>query len=91
MGFAYHNGIGVNKDISSARLCYVSLLYESGGCEFDQKIIQKAARWYERSGKEEDDNAVFIIGELYHDGKGVSKKNEKATKPFEKASHGSGQ
>ena len=50
MGFAYHNGIGVNKDISSARLCYVKaaqqsykvsmynlrLLFESGNCELDK-------------------------------------------------------
>ena len=52
---------------------------------YDNKIYKKARKIFEEAVKLENSDAIIMLGQLYHDGKGVKKDYNEAIKLYERA------
>ena len=62
-----------------------SAMYSQGESSYRTQNYAKALEWYEKAAAEDNADAMFKLGLLYHNGQGVAQNNAKAIEWYEKA------
>jgi len=62
-----------------------SAMYSQGESSYRTQDYAKALEWYEKAAAEDNADAMFKLGLLYHNGQGVAQNNAKAIEWYEKA------
>ena len=96
LGDMYLDGRGMEKDEEKAFSCYEKALalegpaWDSAACSlgaiyYGRGDYKKANTWYRKAAKENNDWAMFNLGDAYRDGTGVKQNTETALKWYKKA------
>lgn len=93
MAYLYRDGRGVQRNIEkamewaekSADQGYWRAMTALGNMCHTEGRLEEAMAWYEKSGKAGDDWGWYNLGDMYMDGVGVEKDDDKARPFYEKA------
>jgi uncharacterized protein len=90
LGVMYRDGLGVPPDPAKAAKYFSDAAekghslaqYGLGRVAYQRGDYPTAARWYEKAGEQEDMEALYNLGYMYHEGQGVERDYKKANALF---------
>ena len=94
MGWFFHNGFGVRRDLKKARTWYEIAArrrdprawFSLGQLAFDQLEFVEALSWFRRAVRSEHPRSAYYLGRMYLEGLGVTRDPSKAAELLRAAS-----